>query len=157
MGTKHLDELEGNAAGEKTASWLQDYFGQIREVVGNGVIDPYAVINGRIVAANPWEGDAAYDITRRGVVQEDPGRRGPDRFQRCVPGCHYRQAIITVAKKCAGSANVLAFDIFPDKIFMSDALANLPRAVPTTFATSRDRSSIQEQYSENHTANCRHM
>ena len=63
MGTKHLDELEGNAAGEKAASWLQDYFGQIREVVGNGVIDPYAVINGRIVAANPWEGDAAYDTT----------------------------------------------------------------------------------------------
>ncbi len=126
MGTKHLDELEGNAAGEKAASWLQDYFGQIREVVGNGVIDPYAVINGRIVAANPWEGDAAYDITGAEWYRKTLAAGGRTVFSDVYPDVITGRPIITVAKKCAGSANVLAFDIFPDKIFMSDALANLP-------------------------------
>lgn len=41
-------------------NWLSDYFGKLIDTLGEGTIDPYAVIDGQIVAANPWEGGGDY-------------------------------------------------------------------------------------------------
>ena len=63
FGTLNLDRLmeEENWTQERKESWLQQYFRRVLAVVGQDRVDPYAAVNGRIVAANPWEGDTDYD------------------------------------------------------------------------------------------------
>ena len=50
--------------------WLSGYFEKMTNIVGENVIDPYAVIGGQIVAANPWEGDENYDYTATDWYQQ---------------------------------------------------------------------------------------
>ena len=47
---------------EELMEWLDIYFGRLDDVLGEGVVDPYAVVDGKILAANPWEGDEGYDV-----------------------------------------------------------------------------------------------
>ena len=63
FGTLNLDQqIEGEIQNtEVQIQWLQEYFKRLQAVVGENVIDPYAIVDGKIVAANPWEGDDDYD------------------------------------------------------------------------------------------------
>ena len=62
LAAQYVDEIDSDAGnGSEVQSWLQDYFSKLTVMLGENMVDPYAVIDGEIVAANPWDGDAAYD------------------------------------------------------------------------------------------------
>ena len=62
LGSQYVEELSSSGADtEEIQTWLHSYFAKITAIVGENVMDPYAVIDGAIVAANPWEGNGGYD------------------------------------------------------------------------------------------------
>lgn len=65
FGTDTLDEqIRTGSSPQEMEGWLQTYFQSVQTSLGKDIIDPYGVVNGKIVAANPWEGDATYDYVQ---------------------------------------------------------------------------------------------
>ena len=61
IAVEYLDEMI--AAGDdkdEIQAWLRSYIGKFTDAVGSDVADFYAVVNGQIIASNPWEGDKSY-------------------------------------------------------------------------------------------------
>lgn len=60
----YLDEMLAlNASDEQIHQGMVSFRNKIANEFGDNVIDIYAVLNGRIMAANPWEGDTSYDFS----------------------------------------------------------------------------------------------
>ena len=59
---------------QEIETWLEIYFERFQKVAGENVVDPYAVVDGEIIAANPWEGDSSYDVTATECIRR-PGRQ----------------------------------------------------------------------------------
>ena len=113
VGSDYIDKQLSR--GEEPEEWIQDYLKTIGSVLGSSVIDPYLVIDGRILAANPWEGDSGYDAESTQWYQAATEAAGEiiytDGYQDAITG----ETVITIAKKGAVRDSVLAFDIFPEQ------------------------------------------
>ena len=59
--TSITNTLEKGGSSQQIQEWLTDYSSHLTHILGSSVIDPYAVIDGAIIAATPWEGDQNYD------------------------------------------------------------------------------------------------
>ena len=58
VGASSLREsMTKGASEEEIQRWMEGYSEQVEETLGAFIIDPYAVVDGKIVAAVPWEGD----------------------------------------------------------------------------------------------------
>ena len=124
VSTEYIDnqlEESGNSTG-----WIQSYLKIVSNTLGSNVIDPYAVIDGEIIAANPWEGDESYDVADTNWYQEALAADGEiiytDGYQDAISG----EIIITIAKEGQISGNVVAFDIFPENFRSNLTYGNLP-------------------------------
>ena len=63
FGTAALDSrLSSGKDRQAVASFLRLYFQRLDRVLGGDVVDPYVVLEGEILAATPWEGDADYNF-----------------------------------------------------------------------------------------------
>ena len=62
FGAASLDRLAAVGDEVELAEWMDLYFARLDTVLGSDMVDPYAVIDGKIIAANPWEGDTDYNI-----------------------------------------------------------------------------------------------
>lgn len=103
-----IDAGTGPSAAESEISSYADY---MEQMLGTDVIDPYAVVDGRIIAAQPWEGDASYEYSQtdwyRGALEADGSFYYTDVYRDAITG----QDIVTLSRKLNGEGNVLAFDI----------------------------------------------
>ena len=104
---------QGKTDGE-LLEWMDVYFRQLNAVLGDGVVDPYAVIEGTILAANPWEGDSSYDVSSTEWYQKAVEADGKVIFTDVYTDAIYGKPVITVAQKCSKADAILAFDIFPE-------------------------------------------
>ena len=114
LGSQYVEELSSSGADtEEIQTWLHSYFAKITAIVGENVMDPYAVIDGAIVAANPWEGNGGYDYQGtdwyRQALEADGEVIFTDAYIDAITG----SPVITTARKFEGSDDVLAMDIFP--------------------------------------------
>lgn len=114
LGSQYVEELSSSGADtEEIQTWLHSYFAKITAIVGENVMDPYAVIDGAIVAANPWEGNDGYDYQGtdwyRQALEADGEVIFTDAYIDVITG----SPVITAARKFEGSDDVLAMDIFP--------------------------------------------
>lgn len=114
LGSQYVEELSSSGADtEEIQTWLHSYFAKITAIVGENVMDPYAVIDGAIVAANPWEGNGGYDYQGtdwyRQALEADGEVIFTDAYIDAITG----SPVITAARKFEGSDDVLAMDIFP--------------------------------------------
>ncbi len=99
---------------EDIETWLKVYFERFQVVVGEDVVDPYAVVDGEIVAANPWEGDASYDVNATEWYQKAVEAEGDVIFTNVYEDAISERQVITIAQKCQNSDVILAFDVFPE-------------------------------------------
>ena len=119
-------ELESGASEEELFEWFQDYFESITRMAGSDVIDPYAVVDGKIIAANPWEGDATYDVYKTEWYQQAIAAQGEVIFTDTYEDMIYNRSVITIAARCKDSDNVIAFDVFPENFHVSSNPVELP-------------------------------
>ena len=61
LASKYVEEIMADGgSSDEIQNWLAGYFSKFTDTNGAGLVDFYAVIDGTIVAANPWTGDATY-------------------------------------------------------------------------------------------------
>lgn len=113
---------------ENPTEWIASYLQTVGSTLGENIIDPYAVIDGRIIAANPWEGDASYEVQEAGWYKEALDAGGEviytDGYTDVITG----EMVITIAQAVDGTENVVAFDIFPEHFLQNAEKGDLPEA-----------------------------
>ena len=127
MVSEYLDEMI--AAGDEKdeiQAWLSGYFGKFTDAVGTDVADFYAVVNGQIIASNPWEGDNTYPYQ-----DTDWYRAAVEADGQPVRGSVYRDVItdewiFTISQSLASEGNVLAMDVY----IQNDAFHNNAQILP---------------------------
>ena len=128
LGSQYLDDQVQEGAGpQELAEWLHLYFKNIAALMNREAIDPYAVVDGAIVAANPWEGDEGFDYASTNWYQMALAADGGIIYTNAYTDSITGKSVITMAKKCADSDSVLAFDIFPENFRISSTPIQLPQ------------------------------
>ena len=114
------------ASNQNPDVWVEEYLKIISGILGENVIDPYAVIDGEIIAADAWEGDADYAAEETQWYQRAEAAQGgiiyTDGYQDAITG----ELVITIAQKSKRSGNITAFDIFPEQFGKNIEDNNLP-------------------------------
>ena len=127
LGAQYLDQIsENGGTSDALQQWLSSYFDKLTHIVGNNVIDPYAVISGEIVAANPWTGDSAYDYQQTDWYQQALQAQGELIFTNVYFDVITGDPVITAAKQLGHSGDVLAMDIFPRNMHQHSSSRILP-------------------------------
>ena len=104
FGTASLDSrLEAGEGRESIARFLELYFRRLDSVLGDGVVDPYVVLNGTIVAANPWDGDDSFDYESAAWYQAALAAQGDVIFTDLYTDAVSGRPVVTAAQKCSGS------------------------------------------------------
>ena len=69
IGSSYLDDnISQGLPTSDSRRLLEQYSDKLTAILGNPIIDPYAVIQGEIIAANPWEGDDSYDALSKSDI-----------------------------------------------------------------------------------------
>ncbi len=114
LAGKYLDDMvELHTPEAQIQQWMKSYCEKITERFGNNVLDIYAVLDGGIVAANPWERDEDYDFLSKSwytdAVEAAPGTIVfSDLYQDAVTG----QDVFTMSLALADAHNVVAIDVY---------------------------------------------
>lgn len=117
FGAASIDKrVESGESREEILEWMSVYFERLTAVLGEGAVDPYAVIDGEILAANPWDGDATYDLFSTEWYQKAMEAGGEAIFTDLYTDAIYGTPVITAAQKCDHSDNLMVFDILPENI-----------------------------------------
>ena len=106
--------------------YLKRYFLDATDILGEGVIDPYAVVNGKIIAANPWTGDEEYDVSDTEWYTKAIEADGEVIFTNAYTDAISGRAVITAAIKGEGTDNVVAFDVSPENFRVETNRQELP-------------------------------
>ena len=118
--------VSGAGTGEISA-WLQRYYARLQSILGAGAVDPYALVDGQIAAANPWEGDETYDYARAEWYGRAMAAPGEVVFTDVYLDAIYQRAVVTLALAC-DDETVIAFDIFPENFHFQTTMAELPES-----------------------------
>lgn len=127
FGTEAIDwRLQEHEDPEDIQAWISMYFQRLQNVLGEKAVDPYAVLNGELLAANPWEGmenyDVEYAIWYKGAMMANGDVIFTNVYTDAVSGT----PVITVAQKCRNSDAVLAFDVFLEDFQLHSNMLDLP-------------------------------
>jgi len=95
-------------------AWIRDYLDKVVEIAGEDVINPYAIVNGTVIAAKPWGDLEEYDAAQREWYQRAVSADGEVIFTDVYVDFIYHKPVITVAKECGETGNIIAFDIYPE-------------------------------------------
>lgn len=127
FGTDTLrEQMQSGSTAQDMEAWLQTYFQSVQTALGKDTIDPYGVINGKIVAANPWEGNATYDYSQADWHRRAMDANGQVIFTDVYVDAISNQPIITLAQQVGQGNDVLAFDIFPKNFSFSAEALQIP-------------------------------
>ena len=125
FGTASIDDRTKQGwSHEEMRQWTDIYFARLDSVLGEGVVDPYVVLDGEIIAAHPWNGDENYDVESTEWYQRAVAAEGKAIFTDLYTDVIYDKPVITIAQQCAYADAVMAFDILPENIrFQFDDLS----------------------------------
>ena len=125
FGTASIDDRTKQGwSHEEMLQWTDIYFARLDSVLGEGVVDPYVVLDGEIIAAHPWAGDKSYDVESTEWYQRAVAAGGEVIFTDLYMDVIYDKPVITIAQQCAYADAVMAFDILPENIrFQFDDLS----------------------------------
>ena len=117
FGVASLDSrLAAGESREEIRDFVGMYFRRVDSVLGSGVVDPYVVLDGEILAANPWEGGAEYDYASAPWYGQARSAEGRVIFTDVYTGAVYSRPVVTAAQSCAQDGAVMAFDILPEHL-----------------------------------------
>lgn len=128
MGTQYIENLDLERMTPKQINaGIENYFEQIKKITGSNTVDPYVVINGRIIADKPWEGMQFYNASAMDWYQMALDAEGKVVCTDAYLDSVYKKMVITIAQECGDTGNVLAFDIFPDQYRFHSNKQDLPK------------------------------
>lgn len=117
MGSQYINELnEKDNNTESIQKWMKDYFTKLTNILGDKIVDPYAVVNGKIIAQNPWDGDIDYNYKETNWYQLAIANKGKIVFTDAYQDVITQETIITASIALEKEGDVLAMDIYPSKL-----------------------------------------
>ena len=117
FGTASIDDrTQQGWSREEMRQWAEIYFARLDSVLGEGVVDPYVVLDGEIIAAHPWSDDETYDAESSEWYRRAVAAGGKVVFTDLYTDFIYNKPVITVAQQCSIADAVMAFDILPENI-----------------------------------------
>lgn len=127
VGAQYIEELEAQESDQEVIrEWITDYFEKMAAVIGENSIDPYAVVNGEIIALDSWAEKLDYDAYQTPWYQQAVAAGGEVIYTDAYMDAVYEKPVITIAKECGDSGNVIAFDIFPEDFKAYTDMQKLP-------------------------------
>lgn len=131
MACAYVDEiLASGGDSTQVQNWLQGYFSKMTNILGEGLADPYVVIDGKILGAVPWEGDAAYDFAStdwyRNALAADGALVCSDVYTDVITG----QLVMTISCELSTPGDVLAMDVY----IQNDALHQTAQTLPEGYS-----------------------
>lgn len=123
LGNEYVDELESQ---EEIQNWLEEYLKKVSVIAGEDTVDTYAVINGEIIAANPWEGDEDFDYTSAEWYQKALEAEGGTIFTDVYTDIITGKKTITMAKELKTEDDVFVMDIYLENFSKHQSTQNLP-------------------------------
>ncbi len=126
--TSHsIDEvLEQGGDSAAIQNWVKEYLTKITATIGEDLVDLYAVIDGEILAVNPWDEDTIYpyqqtDWYQRAVQAGGTAVRG-EAYLDAITG----EKVFTISKGLAREGDVLAMDVHIQNKSMHNTAQALP-------------------------------
>lgn len=120
-------KLESGDSEVQLEKWLRLYSDRLQMVLGEGAVDTYAVVDGKILAATPWEHDNEYDYNQTDWYRRAIEADGQIIFTEVYTDAISGRPIITLAQKCSEDGEVLAFDVFPENFKFGNTPLELPK------------------------------
>lgn len=114
LAGKYLDEMVDNhMSAEQMQQWMKSYSEKITDWFGNNVLDIYAVLDGKIIAANPWEGDDNYDFASKSWYSDAvSAEQGTIVFSDLYKDAITSQNVFTMSLALSDPDNVVAIDVY---------------------------------------------
>ena len=127
LGSAYVEDMrQRGESSDEIQQWLHDYFQKLIAIVGENTFDAYAVLDGSIIAANPWEGDDTYNYQDTEwytkAIEADGQIVFTGAYQDAVTG----RMVITAAKKFNFSNDVMAMDLYPESFQKDEGRKTLP-------------------------------
>lgn len=127
MATEYIDELLlSGGTPEEIQSWLQGYFVKMTDILGEGIVDPYVVMDNRIIGAVPWDGDTTYDYTTTGWYQGALAAHGAAVYSDVYTDVITGKLVMTISQELSEPGDVLAMDIYIQNDTLHNTAQNLP-------------------------------
>lgn len=142
------DSINAGADQATLQTTLEAYARHVSDILGANTADPYAVIDGRIIAANPWEGDSSYDFASTAWYQNALGSGKDIAYTDVYTDAITGSLVVTLSCPISGTGNVFAADIRLSDFVATEAGTNLPRN-SSYFLTDADGSLIHASSSLN--------
>lgn len=127
LAAEYVNEIDSEAGNsDEIQHWLSEYFAKLTALQGKSMVDPYAVIDGEIVAANPWDGDADYDYQTtdwyRNALEADGEVVFSDVYTDAITGA----PVFTISKALERGGDVLAMDVYINSKELHNTTQTLP-------------------------------
>lgn len=106
--------------------WISAFLDKVADTLGADIVDAYAVIDGEIVAADPWSEDLTYDMAGADWYQQAAAADGRVIFTDSYLDVITGEPVITIAKEGKKQGNVVAFDVFPGNFQTGKGFGELP-------------------------------
>lgn len=127
MVALYVDVLEAtDSTDAEVQQWLSRYFDNLSETLGEGSVDPYVVIDGRIIAANPWEGGDGFNFSERAWYVDALAMEGQVVFSDVYTDTITGMPVVTVSKALQTPGDVFAMDVYLDNPSMHISSSSLP-------------------------------
>ena len=127
MVALYVDVLEAtDSTDAEVQQWLSRYFDNLSETLGEGSVDPYVVIDGRIIAANPREGDDGFNFSERAWYVDALAMEGQVVFSDVYTDTITGMPVVTVSKALQTPGDVFAMDVYLDNPSMHISSSSMP-------------------------------
>lgn len=113
IGSQYANDIiNQDGTEEDLRRWMLDYYKKVINLFGEKVVDPYAVIDGKIVAAYPWDGDDTYDYGSTQWYQRALENKGEIVFTDAYQDVITHETVVTASIALEKESAVLAMDIY---------------------------------------------
>ena len=130
LASRYIDGLASSGQEGDVQAWMKEYFDHFSSIIGEGLVDPYAVIDGKIIGATPWVGDETYDFVAQPWYQlalEGAGEAViSDVYMDVITG----RRVVTISQELSSPGDVFAMDVYID----SPELHNMRHAMPEGYS-----------------------
>ena len=127
LGAVYINEkIEQGASHQELREWMEQYSSNISSVLHAAIIDPFAVIDGEIIGAFSWEGDADYNYAGTEWYQNALDGEGHIIFTNAYEDAITGKQLVTMAVKLNEKGDVLAFDILLENFHVHKNKASMP-------------------------------
>lgn len=127
IASQYVDEILADGGNKSDIQdWFLSYFEKLTDAVGAGIVDFYAVVDGEIVAAHPWEGDDTYRYQDtewyRLAVEAGGDIVCGEVYIDAVTG----QSVYTLSKAMTREGDVFAMDVYIQNPLLHNSVNSLP-------------------------------